>query len=38
MPIDHVSGLNIGGESRPMLPVVMGDQNVDRAGARARKG
>jgi len=23
--IDHVSGLNIGGESRPMLPVTIGD-------------
>jgi outer membrane receptor protein involved in Fe transport len=24
--IDHVSGLNIGGESRPMLPVTIGDE------------
>ena len=24
--VDHVSGLNIGGEMRPMLPVTMGDQ------------
>jgi outer membrane receptor protein involved in Fe transport len=30
--IDDVSGLNIGGESRPMLPVVMGDQaSIDTA-------
>ncbi|MEZ5420303.1 MAG: carboxypeptidase regulatory-like domain-containing protein [Vicinamibacterales bacterium] len=29
---DHVSGLNIGGESRPVLPVVQGDQaSIDRA-------
>ncbi len=29
---DHVSGLNIGGESRPVLPVTIGDQaSVDRA-------
>ncbi|MGE3959531.1 MAG: TonB-dependent receptor [Vicinamibacterales bacterium] len=24
--VDHVSGLNIGGESRPVLPVVQGDE------------
>ena len=30
--IDHVSGLNIGGESRPVLPVTQGDQaSIDRA-------
>jgi outer membrane receptor protein involved in Fe transport len=29
---DHVSGLNIGGESRPVLPVTIGDEaSVDRA-------
>jgi outer membrane receptor protein involved in Fe transport len=29
---DHVSGLNIGGEPRPVLPVTIGDQaSVDRA-------
>ena len=25
-PIDHVSGLNIGGEPRPVLPVTIGDE------------
>ncbi|MGD9903094.1 MAG: TonB-dependent receptor [Vicinamibacterales bacterium] len=35
---DHVSGLNIGGEPRPVLPVVQGDQaSLDRALA-AEKG
>jgi hypothetical protein len=35
--IDHVSGLNIGGESRPMLPVVMGDQaSIDKALVREK--
>lgn len=35
---DHVSGLNIGGEPRPVLPVVQGDQaSIDRALA-AEKG
>jgi hypothetical protein len=30
--VDHVSGLNIGGEARPVLPVVQGDQaSIDRA-------
>ena len=30
--VDHVSGLNIGGEARPVLPVVQGDQaSLDRA-------
>jgi hypothetical protein len=33
--IDDVSGLNIGGESRPMLPVTLGDQaSIDAALAR----
>jgi outer membrane receptor protein involved in Fe transport len=35
--IDDVSGLNIGGEQRPMLPVVIGDQgSIDTALARER--
>jgi hypothetical protein len=35
--IDHVSGLNIGGEPRPILPVVQGDQaSVDAALAREK--
>ncbi len=35
---DHVSGLNIGGEPRPVLPVVQGDEaSLDRALA-AEKG
>jgi len=30
--IDHVSGLNIGGEQRPVLPVTIGDQaSIDKA-------
>jgi hypothetical protein len=30
--IDHVSGLNIGGEQRPVLPVTIGDQaSIDQA-------
>jgi len=30
--VDHVSGLNIGGEQRPVLPVSIGDQtSIDRA-------
>jgi hypothetical protein len=33
--VDDVSGLNIGGESRPMLPVTIGDQaSIDAALAR----
>ncbi len=29
---DHVSGLNIGGEARPVLPVVQGDEaSIERA-------
>jgi hypothetical protein len=35
--VDHVSGLNIGGESRPMLPVTIGDQaSIDAALAREK--
>jgi hypothetical protein len=35
--VDHVSGLNIGGESRPMLPVTIGDQaSIDTALAREK--
>ena len=35
--IDHVSGLNIGGESRPVLPVNIGDQaSIDAALTRER--
>ena len=35
--IDDVSGLNIGGESRPMLPVTIGDQaSIDTALAREK--
>jgi outer membrane receptor protein involved in Fe transport len=35
--IDHVSGLNIGGESRPMLPVTIGDQaSIDNALTREK--
>jgi hypothetical protein len=34
---DDVSGLNIGGESRPMLPVTIGDDaSIDRALAREK--
>jgi hypothetical protein len=30
--VDHVSGLNIGGENRPVLPATIGDQaSIDRA-------
>ena len=30
--VDHVSGLNIGGEQRPVLPVVIGDEaSIERA-------
>ena len=36
--VDHVSGLNIGGEARPVLPVVQGDEaSIERALA-AEKG
>jgi Carboxypeptidase regulatory-like domain/TonB dependent receptor-like, beta-barrel/TonB-dependent Receptor Plug Domain len=35
--IDHVSGLNIGGELRPLLPVAQGDQaSIDDALAREK--
>ncbi len=35
--IDHVSGLNIGGESRPILPVTIGDQSsIDSALTREK--
>ena len=35
--VDDVSGLNIGGESRPMLPVTIGDQaSIDAALAREK--
>jgi len=35
--VDHVSGLNIGGEQRPVLPVTIGDQaSVDAALAREK--
>jgi len=35
--VDHVSGLNIGGEPRPVLPVTIGDQaSIDAALAREK--
>jgi hypothetical protein len=35
--IDHVSGLNIGGEARPMLPVTIGDEeSIARALVREK--
>jgi outer membrane receptor protein involved in Fe transport len=35
--IDHVSGLNIGGEARPMLPVAIGDEaSIERALTREK--
>ncbi len=36
--VDHVSGLNIGGESRPPTPVVQGDQASIDAALAAEKG
>ena len=36
--IDHVSGLNIGGEPRPVLPVDDRRRGRDRRGAGAREG
>jgi len=36
--IDHVSGLNIGGETRPVLPVVQGDQASVEAALAYEKG
>lgn len=35
---DHVSGLNIGGDSRPVLPVVQGDEASIDAALAAEKG
>lgn len=35
---DHVSGLNIGGESRPVLPVAQGDDASIKAALAAEKG
>jgi hypothetical protein len=35
--VDHISGLNIGGEPRPMLPVTIGDEaSIDAALAREK--
>ena len=36
--VDHVSGLNIGGEQRPVLPVHHRRRGLDRARAELRKG
>ncbi|HVR70391.1 MAG TPA: TonB-dependent receptor [Vicinamibacteria bacterium] len=36
--IDHVSGLNIGGENRPVLPVVQGDEASVEAALAYEKG
>src|SRR5206468_12319933 len=36
--VDHVSGLNIGGESRPMLPVNVGDDASIQAALAREKG
>ncbi len=36
--VDHVSGLNIGGESRPMLPVTIGNQSSFDAALAREKG
>jgi hypothetical protein len=36
--VDHVSGLNIGGEPRPMLPVAMGDEATFEAALAREKG
>jgi outer membrane receptor protein involved in Fe transport len=35
---DHVSGLNIGGESRPVLPVVLGDEGSLETALAQEKG
>jgi hypothetical protein len=35
---DHISGLNIGGEPRPMLPVTMGDESTIEAALAREKG
>jgi hypothetical protein len=36
--VDHVSGLNIGGESRPMLPVTVGDDASIQTALAREKG
>jgi outer membrane receptor protein involved in Fe transport len=36
--VDHVSGLNIGGEQRPVLPVTIGDQSSIDAALAYEKG
>src|SRR5262252_5391855 len=36
--VDHVSGLNIGGESRPVLPVTIGDDSSIAAALAREKG
>ena len=36
--VDHVSGLNIGGEARPVLPVTLGDQSTVDAMLAQEKG
>ncbi len=36
--VDHVSGLNIGGEPRPILPVTMGDDGTFAAALGREKG
>ena len=36
--VDHVSGLNIGGESRPMLPVTIGNDASIEAALEREKG
>jgi len=36
--VDHVSGLNIGGEARPVLPVTLGDEASVQAALAQEKG
>lgn len=36
--VDHLSGLNIGGDQRPVLPVTIGDQNSIDAALQLEKG
>jgi hypothetical protein len=36
--VDHISGLNIGGEPRPMLPVTIGDEATIEAALAREKG
>jgi hypothetical protein len=36
--VDHISGLNSGGEPRPMLPVVIGDDSTIEAALSREKG